>query len=245
MRAFKACYIGELKKLSIRKKYTVYTIISELLCIMFALISAIMGKTAGSTFSVSIPLAVMSVFAQVIMPLVAAMAVCDLFATEFQDLSIKAQLMRPVSRFKIYTAKLCAVFSVCVIIFMCIFAVSVVADFIFTGNRGGVLYAFGAYLLNLIAMIPVILMAALINQFTKGSTSAMFLCIIIYVLLKIAGIFAPILDSLVFTGYLEWHKLWMGTPLPFGVLVSKFILILGYSITFFSGGYFMFLKREF
>lgn len=248
MKAFIACYLGEFKKLRLKKKYTVFTIISALLCIMLALISALIGKAASissGSLTLSVPMTVMSIFTQLIMPLVAAMAVCDLFATEYHDLSIKAQLMRPVTRFKIYTGKLCAVFTVCTLIFLSVYAISALSDFAFTQNRGGLLYSFGAYVLNLIPLIPVILMAALINQFAKGSTSAMFLCIIIYILMKVAGILVPILDSLLFTGYLEWHKLWLGTTLPLGALISKCILLLGYAITFFSGGYFLFLKREF
>lgn len=248
MRAFIACYLGELKKLRLKKKYTVLTIISALLCIMLALISALIGKAANiqsGSLTASLPMTVMSIFTQLVMPLVSAMAVCDLFATEYHDLSIKAQLMRPVTRFKIYTVKLCAVFTVCTLIFLSVYTVSAISDFAFTQNNGGLLYSFGAYILNLIPLIPVILMAALINQFAKGSTSAMFLCIIIYILMKVAGILVPILDSLLFTGYLEWHKLWLGTTLPFGALTSKCILLLGYAITFFSGGYFLFLKREF
>ena len=248
MRMIKACYMGELTKLFIKKKYAVYTIVSAFICVILALVFSVIDKSAGEfnvSFSASVPLTVMSFFAQIILPLISAMAVCDLFASEYRDSSIKAQLIRPVTRFKIYLAKLCAVFTVCAIIFMSIFVISVVADIIFAGNTSGIFYAFGAYVLNLVALIPVILMAALINQFTKSSTSAMFLCIIIYILLKVAGVFAPIIDSLVFTGYLEWHKLWMGTTLPLGALASKCLLLLGYGITFFSGGYYMFLKREF
>ena len=150
--------------------------------------------------------------------------------------------MRPVTRFKIYTAKLCAVFCICAAIFLSVFAVSAICDIVL--GAGAVGFAFGAYLINLVVLIPVILMSAVINQITKGSTSAMFLCIIAYILMRIAGIMFPLLDSLMFTGYLSWHKLWLPEMLPFSAIASKCALLFGYSLTFFSGGYFLFLKRE-
>lgn len=246
MRAFKACYIGEFKKLRLKKKYVGLTVVSAAICAFLALVSSFLGRfVTDGLFLESIAITVMPVFTQLVMPLVAMMAACDLFAAEFRDLSIKAQLMRPVTRFKIYIAKLCAIFSVCATVFLSVFAAAAICDGVFAGSLAGVAYAFGAYLINLIALMPVILMAALINQFTKGSTSAMFLCIIVYILMKLIGVFVPVFDSLMFTGYLSWHKLWLGNMLPIGALFSKCILLLGYGITFFSGGYYLFLKREF
>lgn len=248
MRSYNACYMGELKKLSLRKKYVVITIMSALVCVVIACIYSLADRAArGENLSLNInmPMMVMSFFTQIVMPLVVFMAVCDLFASEYRDLSIKAQLMRPVTRFKVYTAKLCAAFTLCAIVFMSIFVVSAVADLTFDGGSDGLWYSFGAYVLNLIPMCVIILMAAFINQFTKSSTSAMFLCIIVYILMKVVGILAPMLDSLLFTGYLEWHRLFLGTVLPLDALVAKCVLLFGYGLTFFSGGYFLFIKREF
>ncbi len=246
MRAFWACYLGEVKKLSLKKKYIILIIVSVAICALFAVISSAVGRLASisdGVFWESVALTVMPVFTQLVMPLIAMMGVCDLFASEFSDLSIKAQLMRPVTRFKIYAAKLCAVFSVCAAVFLSVFAVSAVCDAALDGGQTA--YAFGAYLINLVALIPVIFMSAVINQITKGSTSAMFLCIIVYILMRVAGIMFPLLDSLLFTGYLSWHKLWMPDMLPIGALASKCALLAGYAVTFFSGGYYLFLKREF
>ena len=52
-------------------------------------------------------------------------------------------------------------------------------------------------------------------------------------------------SNLLFTSYTEWHRIWLGATLPFGALVAKSALMLGYGITFFSGGYLLFLKKEF
>ena len=75
-------------------------------------------------------------------------------------------------------------------------------------------------------------MAALINQFGKSATVSMFLCIIVYMVLQIGGIFIPQLSALLFTGYLQWHNIWLGTTLPFGTVIGKIALLLGYGLVF-------------
>lgn len=253
MRTFFACFSGEFKKLCLKKKYIVLSIIGAAICVLFTLISLLAGRLVGRLINMNdigsvvqnLPMTILPLFAQVIIPLVAAMAVCDLFASEYHDLSVKAQLIRPVTRFKIYMAKTGAVFVMCAIMSVVAFVVSAICNTVAVHSVEGLTYAFFAYLVDLIPLIIIIGLAALINQCTKSSTSAMFLCIIIYVLIKACGIFIPILDSLMFTGYMQWHKLWMGIPLPPMTLIAKCVLLLGYGITFFSGGYCMFLKREF
>ena len=224
-------------------------IVGAAICILFTLVSMLLGKllTGGTLDSAvkNFPLTILPIFAQVIIPLIGAMAVCDLFASEYHDMSIKALLIRPITRFKIYTAKVCASFTMCVIMFAAAFAVSILCNIISVGKTDGAGYAFFAYLIDLVPVLIIILMSALINQCTKSSTSSMFLCIIVYVVLKAGGIFKPVLDSLLFTGYMQWHRLWLGIPLPPSMLIAKCILLLGYGVTFFCGGYCMFLKREF
>ncbi len=248
MSSFNACFLGEIKKLSLGKKYLVLTIISAVFCIFVSLIASLAGKisnTEAASLLPAIPSTVLPFFMQFVLPLVASMAACDLFASEFRDRSIKSVLIRPVSRTKVYTAKLLAVFAICALMLLFIFAVSALCELLLFASAGGLWHALLSYLLDLIPLLVLVLMMSAINQFTKSSTSAMFLCIIIYILAKAAGIFAPILDSLLPTGYLQWHKLWLGSILPFGALFSKCLLLLGYGITFFSCGYYIFLKREY
>ncbi len=248
MKSFVACFGGELKKLSLKKKYVVFIIISVCVCIGFALISALIANLAekeASDIIGNMPITVLPAFTQLVLPLIAIMAVCDLFSSEYRDNSIKSTLMRPVTRIKVYGAKVLAVFVLCVVFMLCIFVGAAACDLVILGSTDGIIHGLLAYLLDTVPLFVIILMAALINQFTKGSTSAMFLCIIIYILAKIGGMFVPVLDSLLFTGYLQWHKLWLGIMLPPATMLAKCSLIAGYGITLFSIGYCLFLNREF
>ena len=52
------------------------------------------------------------------------------------------------------------------------------------------------------------------------------------------------LSGLVFTGYMQWHKLWLGAGLPISALFSKILLMLGYGLTFTAVGYYLFRFKE-
>ena len=247
MTGFKACFLGEFKKLAVRKKYIVISIISALICVLMTVGVSLAQRAVFASeysFSVNVPMTVLPLFVSAVIPLIAMMAVCDLFSSEYHSLSIKAQLMRPVTRFAVYIAKILAPFVLSAAVLIGMFIVAAVCS-VFGGGSDGLLYAFGAYMIDLIPILILILMLAFINQLTKSPTSAMFLCIVIYVAAKASGFFSAAGSNLLFTSYTEWHRLWLGATLPLGALVAKSALILGYGITFFSGGYLLFLKKEF
>lgn len=247
MKQFTACLMNEWAKLARRKKYWVLLALGMGVSLLSVLIKVLVGRiTYGSLDLTGLNTAssMMGLFVNIWIPLVSMMAVCDLFATEFQDLTIKATLLRPVHRFKVYCAKIGAVSLLALVYLMGLFLASTVMDLLVGGGFGGVGYAFFAYLLDWIPLIILILMAAFLNQCQKGSTMTMFLCIMVYIVLYVAGIAIPNLSGLLFTGYLTWHSLWLGHLLPVGAIFSKIALLLGYGLIFFSGGYLLFMKRE-
>lgn len=78
-----------------------------------------------------------------------------------------------------------------------------------------------AYILDMVPLAVLALMTIMINQLVKNSTFAMFLAIIVYIGLNVLGIYFSNLSGLVFTGYMQWHKLWLGAGLPISALFSK------------------------
>lgn len=247
MRLYAANLINELQKLAARKKYIVFFLIEVAICVLNVLLKLLVSKIANGAFQISIQnmaMGMQSFFLQIWIPLIVFLASADLFGTEFQDSSIKAVLCRPISRFKVYLSKLSAVFAVGVICLFGVFVTSMILEGITVGSIAGFGTALGAYLLDCLPLLVLVLMAALINQFGKSATVSMFLCIIVYMVLQIGGIFIPQLSGLLFTGYLQWHNIWLGTTLPFGTVIGKIALLLGYGLVFFSGGNFLFLRRE-
>ncbi len=247
MKKYLVCVKNECCKLFHRKKYLVFLIIGMVLALCNVLSKVLLLRVSNGSFNLAgsnAAMAMLTLFVDFLIPLVTMMAVCDLFSAEVQDLTLKASLLRPVTRLKLYTAKITSVTLLALVYLLVLFAASSLLDALILGRTKSLGYAFLAYFLDLLPMVVVILMATFINQLGKNSTMAMFLCIIVYILLYILGIFVPNLSGLLFTGYMKWHTLWLGHSLPLGALTAKICLLTGYSLVFFSGGYYLFLKRE-
>lgn len=247
MKKYLVCTKNELKKLLYHKKYLVFLCIGIGISLLNILGKILLSRVSSGSLNLSgsnAPMAMMTLFVQFLIPLISMMAVCDLFATEFQDLTIKATLLRPISRFKIYSAKITAVGLLALLYLIILCLAATLMDWLVLGQIKNVCYTFGAYILDVIPILVIILMSTFLNQLGKSSTMAMFLCIIVYILLYLAGIFMPDLSGLLFTGYMKWHTLWLGHTLPFRAIAAKVALLAGYGLIFFSGGYYLFLKRE-
>lgn len=245
-------YFGNVKneylKLVCRKKYTVFLIIEIVICICALLIQFAANSVLSGNAVIKInnmAMGMLTLFIQVYIPLVVFMACSDLFSTEMQDNSIKAILMRPISRMKVFFSKILAVILFASQYLIALLLITTILQAASGSSTGDFWHSLGAYLLDIIPLIVLVLMAVVINQFTKSSSLAMFLCILVYVILYILGILFPTTSGMFFTGYMQWHKLWLGTTLPLGAMLSKIGLLFGYGLVFAGVGFFLFDKRDF
>ena len=248
MRELSANLINELQKLWVKKKYIVFLIIEVAICALVVFVQTLISRASNGIFplrAMSLSMTVITFFIEVLIPLIVFMAATDLFCTEFQDKTMRAVIVRPISKFKIYLSKVLAVTILASLNIIAVFLVTNLLEATVVGEINNFWHSFGAYFLNILPMFIVVLMAVLLNQTVNGSTLAMFICIIAYAALKLSVFFIPQLGGLLFTGYMQWHKLWLGQMLPAGALFSKIALLFGYIIVFLSGGYYLFDKREF
>lgn len=247
--------LNELSKLAAKKKYLVFLILEVVICVGQVLATSLLGKLAnraevgmGDTLVKSsargLPLDFLSFFLMVFIPLVVFMAATDLFCAEFDNHTIKALLIRPISRFKIYISKTLAVLALSVFYLVFVFVSASVLELLLNRSIDAFMTSLGAYLLDVVPLIVTCLMAVFINQAVKSPTLSMFLCIAIYAGFHIIGIVMPNLAGLLFTGYTQWHKLFLGAPLPFGAVISKIGLMVGYGMLFTAGGFLLFDKKE-
>lgn len=244
-------YKNELYKLLVKKKYFIFLAIGMLICSGKVFVNWLISLVSKGEVVLNVSNLAMSNFGficEVLVPLVVFMAVTDLFSTEMHDLTIKAILMRPISRTKIMISKALAVFTLVIIYFATTFVVSMILELIF-GNPARMSTYIGqsalAYIIDLIPMAVLILMAILINMINQSTTLSMFLCVIVYACMKYFNYFVTSIGNMLFTSYMQWHKIWIGYTLPFGALMSKIGLIVGTGIIFFTVSYLLFDKKEF
>lgn len=249
MTQFWASLHNEGFKLWKRKKYLVFLIIGAVICAGSGLRTvladwltegavphtALLGNFVGSL----LPFVLM-----VFLPLMGIMATCDLFVGEQADHTIRFTLMRPVAKGKLYFSKAGAAFLLCAVDMGILYLVSGGTQLLLHGGSRGLLASLVSCLLDLIPLAILILFFSLVNQLAKGSGLAVLLCIVLYIGMLALGTYVPSVGGLLFTGYLRWHNLWVGTTLPFLSLLPRIGLLAGFGLVFATLGFLLFDRKE-
>ncbi|MDD2216156.1 MAG: ABC transporter permease [Eubacteriales bacterium] len=249
MKTFTASLQNELEKIAAKKKFLVFLIIEILICLLCGIINLAIGKVSSGMISTSLilsnmPMTMLSFFIQIYIPLVVFMAACDLFAVEIHDGTIRATMMRPVNRFKQYFSKVAAVLILAGVYIVTLFLVTTIIKGIGAHSAAGLGINLLAYVLDMIPLIVLVLFAAMLNQFFNSPSLSIILCIILLIGFYIIGIIVPETSGLLFTGYMQWHNLWLGVTIPFHAMISKIGILLGYGMIFGCIGYYLFEIRE-
>jgi len=250
MAVFRAALINELEKLYKKKKALVALIISLAVIVLGQIV--IVGVRSGfgirGVGSMEFPILVLSVVVNTVLPLFTALVTIDCFSGEFAHNLMRVTLTRPVSRFKIFTAKISAI---AVFIFANLFLLlilSISAGFLFNANSATIGFSLKiilAYLVSLIPMLVLSLAIVLLANILKTGTSVFFISILAFIVLKAAGVFFSAYDSMLITSQLDWFNLWLANSLPLSKIIRQLLIMLGYAIMFFTAGYYLFDKKEF
>lgn len=246
---FLASLKNELEKLVCRKKYIVFLILDAICCLLIAVGQIVAEVVADGQFDTStlfndILISGMTPYLMVFIPLMALLAAADLFSGELHDLSIRMILLRPVDRWKIYCAKIIAIFGLCVAFAFSHLVFLFLVKLIFGHTASGFGYAVGAYLLDIVPMAVLVLFFAFLHQLVKSSGSAVALSVVCYIALVAIGKYVSFAGGLVFTEYLSWHSIWLGTIPPLTVILPKLGILLGTATIFYCAGYYLFERKE-
>ena len=249
MNTFIASLQNELKKLTARKKYIVFLIIEAAICLLCAGVNFLITRASGGMAPSglllgNLQLSLLGFFVLIYIPLLIFMAACDLYSGEVAGGTIRATFMRPVSRGKQYFSKVLAILILAAVYLVVLLVLTTVIKAIGAGTFTGLFESAAAYLLDLIPLIVLVLFAAMINQFTNSTSLSIMLCIILYIGLLVLGIFVPQLSGHLFTGYLQWHNIWLGITLPLRAIITKMGILLGYGMIFSCVGYYLFERKE-
>jgi ABC-2 type transport system permease protein len=250
MVGFKAALINEIEKLYKKKKVLVAVIISLVFIVIGQI--GIAGIRTGfglrGTSSMEFPILVLSVVVNTILPLFTALVTIDSFSGEFSQNTMKIAITRPITRLKFFTAKLAAIM---VFVFANLFLVmffSVIAGFLFNTNSfsvQGIIKIFTAYIVTLLPMMVLALIIIFFTNILRSGIGVFFLSIFMFIVFKGLGIVFSQYSPLFFTSMLGWYNLWLMDTLPVLKVFRQFMLMLSYGIILFTGGYYLFDKKDF
>lgn len=238
---------SEFLKLINKKKYLVITILSALISLIRLGGSLLISKVSHGELVIkgNLMASMLSFVADILIPLVVFMAVTDLFASEMQEDTFKASLLRPLTRFKVILSKCAGVWLLSCAVMLAMFCVCFIMQIISGYGLGGTWHMLSAYLIDLIPVIALIGLALFINTISKSPTLAMLLCIVVYIFFKYLNLYVSPYGQMVFTAYSQWHKLWLGSTLPFGALASKLGILFGSVLILYTTSYIILDKKNF
>lgn len=236
---------AELLKVFHRKKYRVLLILQSALCILLMLLSFGRGiPVLSRTLDLpAVPYVILNAGLLVVLPLMIFMMTADLFSGEAENGSMKAVLLRPVSRMKIFFAKILAIAGFVLLNLLLIWLIAA-AFRTFAGDFSAVFPMLTAYVLSILPMLPVIAMSALAAQKIGNASLAIFVSLVLYVGLQVLGLLNTQLGAALFTTHFEWYKMFLGFSIPWLGVLNIFFLLLSSAALMLLGGGLLFERNE-
>lgn len=250
MVVFQATLVNEIEKLYKKKKALVAVLLSLAVIVVGQL--AIVGVRSGfglrGAGSVEFPMMVLAVVVNTILPLFTALVAIDSFSGEFAQNSMRITLTRPVSRFKIFSAKITAIVLFIAVMLLLLLIFSMLAGVIFNANSTtfhGLASTVLSYIVSLVPMIVLALGVALLANLLKSGISVFFVAILAFLVLNVLGVLFSQYSSLLITTQLDWYNLFLVNSFPLRKIARQFLIMLGSGMILFTVGFYLFDKKEF
>lgn len=250
MVGFKAALINEIEKLYKKRKVLVAASVSLIFIILGQL--SIVGLRSGlgvrGTSSMDFPLLVLSVVANTILPLFTALVTIDSFSGEFSQNTMKIAITRPVTRLKFFTAKITAIMLFVLVNLLFVMIFSSLTGIIFNSNSftlQGVIRILTSYLVTIVPMLVFSLVIVLLANTLRSGIGVFFVSILLFIILKVLGIVFSNYSGILFTSMMDWYTLWIMDNISFIKIFRQFMMLLSYVILLFTGGYYLFDKKDF
>jgi ABC-2 type transport system permease protein len=244
--------INEWVKLTSRKKTLFFLFMTALLPFLGLLVVQRMqdGLGIAGITAADYPLTYLSLLVQYLLPLHLFMMAADLYAGEAGDRTLRAVIVRPISRFKIYASKQLAMFAV-LLAHLAVGALSSAAAAIFLpvtqgSLAGGMLDIVSAYAAAAVPLFVLSTIAAFIAQMFRNATGALAVSVVLYGAAMLLAVFFPAFANYSPTSYMDWHSLLIGNGMAMsaGNVMTIFSFLLGCGIVFYTVGLFQFDHKE-
>ncbi len=247
MASFSAALSSELFRMIRRKKATVLLVLSFGMVAVALLLSLVvrggLGILGGT--GAAFPTSVLGVYANTILPLFVALAVTDAFTSEFAHDTMKIVITKPVTRFRIYLAKLASVGAFILANLLLVMVLSMVVTVAFFPRLvsfGWAVEVVAAYLLTLFPLLVLAVITAFFANVLKSSAGVFFLSVLLFLLSKALSVVSA-LSYVLPTSLLDWYKLWISSVMPFGSILRTLLVMAAYFALFTALGFRRFDRR--
>ncbi|WP_261303387.1 ABC transporter permease [Paenibacillus andongensis] len=249
MAGFKAACMNEAVKLLKKKKMMAAAILS--------ILAVMIGQIAVTTIkhglglrvvgSVEFPIVVLSFIAYTLLPLFAIFVAIDMFNGESSSNTMKITLLRPVSRFGVFSAKVLnlALFIAGNLVFVMV--LSLLVGFIFNPSSAsllGIVKVIVSYGLTFFPVFVFALIVVLLSNVIQGGLAVFFLSILVFIGFNFLGIVFSSYSSFFITSMFDWYTLWISESINVFKIVRQILIMSGCGIMLFTTGYYLFDSKD-
>lgn len=249
MDGFKATLLNELVKLVKKKKM--------LAAVIFSILAVLTGQVAVTSIkhgmglrvvgSTEFPLVVLSLITYSILPLFAAFVAIDMFNGEFTANTMKLTLLRPVSRFSVFCAKVANLALFIAANLVLVMVLSLLAGFLFnmtTFSFIGLVRVFLSYAATFLPVFVFSLLVVCLGNVIRGGLAVFFLSVLAFVALWVLGAVFSAYSSFFITSMFDWYTLWISDSLNLAKILRQTLILSGCGIMLFTAGFYWFDRKE-
>lgn len=249
MAGFKAAFINESVKLLKKKKM--------LAAVILSILAVVIGQIAVTTIkhglglrvvgSVEFPIVVLTFISYTLLPLFAIFVAIDMFNGESSSNTMKITLLRPVSRFGVFSAKVLnlALFIVGNLLFVML--LSLLVGFIFnpaSASYMGIAKVILSYGLTFLPVFVFALIVVLLSNVIQGGLAVFFLSILVFIGFNFMGIVFSSYSSFFITSMFDWYTLWISESINVFKIFRQILIMSGCGIMLFTTGYYLFDRKD-
>jgi ABC-2 type transport system permease protein len=249
MDGFKATLQNELVKLVKKKKI--------LAAVIFSVIAVLTGQLAVTTIkhglglrvvgSTEFPLVVLSLITYTILPLFATFVAIDMFNGEFSANTMKLTLLRPVSRFSVFSAKVANLAIFIAANLALVMVLSLLTGIMFNMTSISFIGIWRVFLSYGATFLPIFVFALLVvclGNVLRGGLAVFFLSVLAFVVLWVLGAFFSVYSSFFITSMFDWYTLWISDTLNWAKILRQALILSGCGIMLFTAGFYLFDRKE-
>jgi ABC-2 type transport system permease protein len=238
----------ELLLMLYRRKTLIFFLVSAILPVLLALsfhaLQPVVGVVAVSS---SFPIQILELYTLFMIPLFLFLAIADLFPQEVSARTLKLVLLRPITRFSSFMAKMLALGIAIAAIFLTVAAVSLVCHVVLGSSDAGSMDLLGylkAYFAGFLSMWALSSLFILAAQFFRSASGFLMFSIVFYAAAKVIPFFVKGFSSFSLTAYTDWYVVWLNHSVSAASLVTSSLFVISAMVLFFMLGYLMFDRKE-
>ncbi|MFC5406199.1 ABC transporter permease subunit [Cohnella soli] len=239
---------NELRLMLYRKKTLAFFIVSAAIPILAAFAFRSLKPVLG-IFSVnpSFPIEMLGLYTALWIPLFLLLSLADSFPQEVSSRTLKLALLRPVTRMKVYLAKLSAIAIGVAALMLLLLTVTLISNAM-AGSVGQSFHEWfvfaKAYFAGFISMLALATVFSMVAQLFRSASGFLIFSIVLYAAAKIAPYFVGGFSAFSLASYTDWYVLWLSGTVATSRLFSSFLFLLSGTVLFFSLGYTLFDRKE-